>query len=56
MRREVVNRHFDALPFLQLAQDADEQLEVEGVRMVEVVLVPRRQLLLLFVQHLQRRR
>lgn len=54
MRREVVNRDFDALPFLQLAEDADEQLKVEGVRVVEVVLVLGGQLLLLFVQHLQR--
>lgn len=53
MRREVVNRDFDALPFLQLAEDADEQLKVEGVRVVEVVLVLGGQLLLLFIQHLQ---
>lgn len=49
VRREVVNRHFDALPFLQLAQDADQQLEVKCVRMVKVVLIPRREFLLLFI-------
>lgn len=53
MGSEVVHRHFDALPFLQLPENGDEKLEVEGVGMIEVVLVLGSQLLLLLVQHLE---
>lgn len=52
VRCEVVNRDFDAFSFLQLSEDVDQQLEVEGVRVVEVILVLSRQLLLFFIQHL----
>lgn len=53
VRREVVHRHLDALPLLQLPEDGDEQLEVKRVGVVEVVLVFGRQLLLVFIQHLE---
>lgn len=56
VRGEVVNRHFDAFPFLQLPEDGDQQLKVEGVRVVKVILVLGRQLLLLFIQHLKTQR
>lgn len=52
VRREVVNWHFDTLPFLQLPENVDQQLKVEGVGMVEVVLVLGCKLLLFFIQHL----
>lgn len=52
VRCEVVNRDFDAFSFLQLSEDVDQQLEVEGVRVVEVILVLSRQVLLFFIQHL----
>lgn len=55
MRREVINRHFDAFPFLQLSENVDQQLEVEGVGVVEVILVLGCQLLLLWIQHLPHR-
>lgn len=52
MRREIVHGDFDALAFLQFTQDVDEQFKVEGVGVIEVVLVLGCQLLLLFTQHL----
>lgn len=52
MRREVINWHFDAFPFLQLPENVDQQLKVEGVGVVEVILVLGSKLLLLCVQHL----
>lgn len=46
---EVINWHFDALSLLQLPQDVDQQLKVEGIGVVEVVLVFSSQLLLFFI-------
>lgn len=53
---EVINRHFDAFSFLQLSKDVDEQLKVEGVRVIEVILVFSSQILLFFIQHLKNER
>lgn len=39
MSGEVINRHFDAFSFLQLPEDVDQQLKVEGVGVIEVILV-----------------
>lgn len=52
VRCEVVNRDSDALSLLQFPENVDQQLEVEGIRVVEVVLVLGCELLLLFIQHL----
>lgn len=49
---EVINWHFDAFSLLQLSQDVDQQLKVEGIGVIEVVLIFSCQLLLFFVQHL----
>lgn len=55
MRREVVHGDFDALALLELAQDVRQQIEVEGVGVVEVVVVAGGQKLLLRGQDLRRR-
>uniref|UniRef100_A0A493TD34 Probable proton-coupled zinc antiporter SLC30A3 n=1 Tax=Anas platyrhynchos platyrhynchos TaxID=8840 RepID=A0A493TD34_ANAPP len=52
VRGEVVHGHLHALALLELAEDADEQLEVEGIGVVEVVVAAGRQRLLPLVQHL----
>lgn len=52
VRREIINWHFDALPFLQLSENVDQQLKVEGVGVVKVILVLGCKLLLFCVQHL----
>lgn len=49
---EVINWHFDAFSLLQLSQDVDQQLKVEGIGVIEVVLIFSCQLLLFFIQHL----
>lgn len=52
VRCKVVNWDFDAFSFLQLPQDVDEQLKVEGIRVVKVILILSCELLLFFTQHL----
>ncbi len=52
VRCEVINRDFDAFSFLQLSEDGDQQLKVEGIRVVKVILVLGCELLLFFIQHL----
>lgn len=47
--RKVVHGHFDAFSFLQLPEDGDQKLEVEGVGVVEVILIFGCLLLLFFV-------
>lgn len=50
---EVINGHFDAFSLLQLPEDGDEQLEVEGVRVIKVILVFSSQVLFFFIQNLK---
>lgn len=50
---EVIHWHFDAFSLLQLSEDGDQQLEVEGIGVIEVVLILSSKLLLLFIQHLR---
>ena len=52
VRREVVDGHLDILSFLQPLKSHSEQVKVEGVWVVEVVLGPRSQLVVLLAQHL----
>lgn len=52
VRCEVVNWDFDAFSFLQLSEDGDQQLKVEGIRVVKVILVLGCELLLFLIQHL----
>lgn len=52
VRGEVVDGHLDALALLQLLQSGHDEVEVEGVRVVEVVVVESGLLLLLPRQHL----
>ena len=52
VRCEVVNGDFDAFSFLQFSEDGDQQLKVEGVRVVEVILVLGCKFLLFFIQNL----
>ncbi len=50
MKLEVVDGHFDAFALLQILEGLHEQFEVEGVGVVEVVLVLVRQRPLLLVK------
>ena len=52
VRREVVDGHLDILSLLQPLKSQPEQVKVEGVRVVEVVLGPRCQLMIFLAQHL----
>lgn len=52
MRREIINWNFDAFPLLQLSENVDQQLKVEGVGVVKVILVLGCKLLLFFIQDL----
>lgn len=55
VRREVVHGDFDALALLELAQGVGQQVEVEGVRVVKVVVVAGSANLLLRRQNLRMR-
>jgi len=50
---KVVDGHLHLLHLLEPEEGLEKQLEVEGVGMVEVVLVHGGQLVLLFIQHLR---
>lgn len=53
MGGEVIHGHLDALALLQLLQRGHDEVEVEGVRVVEVVVVEGGLLLLLPREHLR---
>lgn len=53
VRDVVVYRNFHFLPLAKPLQHADQQLHVEGVRVVEVIFVESRQVVLFLVKYLK---